>query len=414
MKNEKGRTKGLIIWSCFVAIMIIVVCASVLRFVFNVDFSGKTINETEKVIAKNEANTNKPATKPSSKTQTEEVEVVPTMNDNISGDTIWVPTFQLVWNDLIDQIVGHEIVFNEKDENLDILKNLNAKIFEEKDISTEYIFKKIGETSNDLKEEILNGIKEKFNENSDLIDESEDWDIQTKEGMKSYTIYAMLCRNFEFTEPFDKYEKEEGYFGKNKEYSNVEYFGIDSKSSSKLYSQVTILYYDNEENFAFMVDTKNGDQLIYSRGINGNNFDDIYSKINSKASTYSERKEFNGLDRLKIPVLDVNVLKEYDEVTDKEFDIDENIKGKISKALQSIKFSLDNEGGKIKSEAMIEMKTLSAEIEEVVEVEPPLSYDLYLVDEFTMFVKEKDKDKPYFALNVSDISKYQEDVEKTN
>ena len=45
-------------------------------------------------------------------------------------------------------------------------------------------------------------------------------------------------------------------------------------------------------------------------------------------------------------------------------------KGKISKALQSIKFSLDNEGGKIKSEAMIEMKTLSAEIEEVVEVKP--------------------------------------------
>ena len=53
IKNENGRTQGLLIWSFFTAIMIIVVSAAVLKFVFGVDFSGKTINETAKMKENN-------------------------------------------------------------------------------------------------------------------------------------------------------------------------------------------------------------------------------------------------------------------------------------------------------------------------------------------------------------------------
>lgn len=44
------------------------------------------------------------------------------------------------------------------------------------------------------------------------------------------------------------------------------------------------------------------------------------------------------------------------------------------------------------------------------EEEPPKKMNLD--GEFVVFVKEEDKDLPYFALKVSDISKFQEGIEK--
>ena len=49
------------------------------------------------------------------KVVTEGVEVVPTMNDKIDSDSTWCGTFQLVWNDMINEVVRQDILF--KDNN---------------------------------------------------------------------------------------------------------------------------------------------------------------------------------------------------------------------------------------------------------------------------------------------------------
>ena len=41
-----------------------------------------------------------------------EIEVVPTMEDKISDNSMWCPTFQLVWNDMKNEVVKRDIVFN--------------------------------------------------------------------------------------------------------------------------------------------------------------------------------------------------------------------------------------------------------------------------------------------------------------
>ena len=73
----------------------------------------------------------------------------------------------------------------------------------------------------------------------------------------------------------------------------------------------------------------------------------------------------------------------------------------ITKALQTIEFDLDKKGGKIRSEAgmMVEKLALAKPDEETRE---------FLVDDiFTIFLKEGEKDLPYFAARIEDITKVQ-------
>lgn len=406
MKNENGKSKvAALLWIAFILILAVVVIAAVL--VFGQKFNWFNKGNSEEPAKTNEVVT--PSPKPSVKPTepTEGINVVPTMSDEIKADTAYVPTFQLVWNDMMDEVVKQDVEFIE-DEEPDYLDNLNDQLFKEEDISDEYIYKKFGVTSNDLKEEILEGIKEKFDETSDVIDPDEDWGEPSEdEDSTSYTFYTMLKRVFKFENPFDKFEEDE-HFGKNIKYSNVKYFGINGDSDSKLYDQVEILFYENINEFAFMLYTKDGDQLIFAKGVDGDTFEDIYSTVAEKSESFEGRTKFESDDLLKVPNLDLNVLKDYEEVCKKPFYTKKGSIAIITKALQTIKFTLDNEGGKIVSEAIIQMKDTATSIED----EPPVTYTLVLNDEFTMFVKEENKDKPYFALRVSDISKYQKDVEE--
>lgn len=59
---------------------------------------------------------------------TEEIEIVPTMSDTIMADSSWCGTFQLVWNDMKNEIVKKDIIFNPQ---LDMVSNLNKEEFNE-------------------------------------------------------------------------------------------------------------------------------------------------------------------------------------------------------------------------------------------------------------------------------------------
>ena len=159
-------------------IIVMAVLLIVLAFIVYVSFTQKknennsdstnnatNLNETTNVIDNEESETE----------YSDEIEVVPTMEDELIGDTVWCPTFQLVWNDMKNEVVKQDIEFIADDEP-EYLENLNAESFTENNLSDEYYYKKWGIKSNDLTYEIIDGIKEKFNETSDVIDEKEDWD----------------------------------------------------------------------------------------------------------------------------------------------------------------------------------------------------------------------------------------------
>jgi len=49
-----------------------------------------------------------------------------------------------------------------------------------------------------------------------------------------------------------------------KTYSDIEYFGIDETTDSMVYNQVDVLYYNSEDDFAVILNTKEGDQVLWT------------------------------------------------------------------------------------------------------------------------------------------------------
>lgn len=216
---------------------------------------------------------------------------------------------------------------------------------------------------------------------------------------KKYLFYTMLKKEFNFENDFD--ELDDGIFGTK--YSDIRYFGINNDSNSKLYNQIEVLYYNSKSDFAVILNTKEGEQVILSRGAEGNNFGTIYNNIVKKSNEYEGNKEFTENDYLKVPNIKFNTKKEFDELCGNKFYAKNGNECEIEQAIQTIELEMDKSGGKIKSEAVIFMNEASV-MAPTQEVE--YRY-FYLNDEFTMFLKEKDKDMPYFAANIEDITLFQ-------
>lgn len=336
--------------------------------------------------------------------QTNDITVVPTMRDIITADSSWCGTFQLVWNDMKNEVVKKDIVFTPQEE---MATNLNKEEFTQDMISEEYYFKIYGLKSLSLKEQIENGIKEKFNQESDILNDF-DWsdsglDDQNNPELKRYFFYVMLYRKFEFLQEFDKLEN--GKFGD--EYDDIEYFGIDKNTKSSVGDQIDVLYYNSKDDFAIIVNTKTNDEVIFCKNPQGTNFKEIYENMNEEANKYEGSKSFKYVDEFKAPNLTFNEKREYVELQNKQFKTADpyyNI-AKIEKSIQTIKFSLDEKGGEIKSEAAIDMILMATSIDSELKEEEPRYF--YVDDTFTIFLREKGQKIPYFAGRVEDITKFQ-------
>ena len=155
-----------------------------------------------------------------------------------------------------------------------------------------------------------------------------------------------------------------------------------------------------------MINTKSGDNLILCKNPEGNSFNDILNNMKNKSSNYTGSKEFNDIDELKIPYISFDITKEYEELENRPFEtIRDGVRrvARIQKAIQSIKFSIDENGGEIKSEAGMDIVETTAMVEPQIETPRYFNFD----DTFAMFLVEEDREMPYFAARIEDISKYQ-------
>lgn len=328
--------------------------------------------------------------------KTEGITIVPTMNDEITNDSAWCGTFQLVWNDLKNEIIGKDIVLNPQ---LDIVTNLNKEDFNESMLSEGYYYKNCGLTTKDLKNEIEAGIWRKFHQKSDIID-SIDWDdIYNPDNPehRPYVLYSMLYREFEYLKKFDVLEN--GTFG-NK-YNNVKYFGIDKDTKNSVGAQIQVLYYNSKDDFAIIINTKSNDEVIFCKGKLGNTFKEIYFGMINESNQYKGNRFFDDYDSFKAPNLDFNVDRDYIELCNQEFETSNpGDIAKIKKATQTIQFSLGEKGGRVKSEV-----ALNVAVDSISSISE--SRHFYVDDTFTLFLREKGKELPYFAARIDDITKYQ-------
>lgn len=318
--------------------------------------------------------------------------IVTSLEDEIEPNTAWCGTFNLIWNDLKNDLAKKDIIFNPQ---LKVVDNLNKGTFNTSYLSEDSYYKVYGTPTLELKKQIEKAIKEKFNETSSILDDF-DWENHTD---KDYFLYVMLKKQFEFPKVFTTLEN--GQFGN---YKNVKYFGIDSTTDKAVRDQVEVLYYNSRSSFAIKLKTKQNDEVIISRGNTENNFGEIYKGIVEKSNKYEGSRTFNELDKLKIPKISFNLKEKIKEVEKKPFEFSNGDIYYIDKALQTIQFELDEKGGRIKSEAGMMVNKATA----VMPVDEPRNF--YVDDTFTIFLKEEGKDLPYFAAQISDISQVQDEI----
>ena len=289
---------------------------------------------------------------------------VPTLITKLSKDTIWSGALNLLWNDLKEVNQG-DIKFSE---DVELVNELNQETFTKNNLSNEAFYTKHGYMTLSLKEEIIKDIKDKFNESDSNLD-----NINFKENSNDYFFYSILVKDFKFSNPFDILSSKT--------------FGITSESDKKLKDNVKVLYY-NDNDYAILLETTTNDEIILAKGLEGNNFKELYSKLD-----FSNLEELEANDTLTISNFNFKVTKEYQELENKKFTLN-NKALSVGKVINCISFKLDNEGGKVKNSASLSTNSTSSK----------RHFDFQ--DNFVMFIREKEKELPYFAIKVDNIENF--------
>lgn len=296
----------------------------------------------------------------------------------IDKNKVWCGTFNLIWNDFMNEYIGGKVEF--EDGNSELANELNKQSFKVEQLSSDSYFKIHGIKNKELKNKIEEGIKEKFNETSSILDKC-NWE----DGNRGYILYAMLKKEFNYLKPFSTLK--EDTFGNFKD--KVKYFGIESGIGKSASENVEVLFYNSKSDFAIKLKTKENEEVFLYRTTGENKtFEENYNEMLKKQKGYTGKVTFEDNDILKIPFIKINDEINYDELCGKY------IKGTniyIEKALQTIEFELNNYGGTVKSEAFIEV--LKGTLIE-------RGRDFIFNDTFFLYLKEENKQNPYFALRV--------------
>ena len=289
-------------------------------------------------------------------------------------------TFNLIWNDLINDVIGTEIEF--EDGYSELAEELNKQTFTVDQLSESSYFKMCGINNSNLKSQIELGIKNKFNETSEILDKI-NWGNE-----QSYILYAMLKKEFNYLEKFQTLDDDT--FGDSNE--KVKYFGIEPDTAQDASKNIEILFYNSTEDFAIKLKTQEGEEVyLYKTTGEGKSFEEVYQEMLAKQLQYGEETIWNQNDVLKIPYIYLKSEINYDELCGRY------IKGSkyyISQAIQTVNFELNNYGGSVESEALIEVyqKAITGTKREFI-----------FNNDFIIYLKEENKEQPYFALKVDNI-----------
>ena len=292
-----------------------------------------------------------------------------TLDENTINN-LWVGTLDLAWKDLEDKIGLNKIELEGE----------------------------MPQIANDLNESTFS--KEMLNPN--------DYKINVERTVTNgYKIDATLNKELNFLESFDNFSDYKWTFGNGDE--AIKYFGINNASPEEMNKNVEILFYNKLNNgsllsndMAIKLKTKEGDEIILYRTDDKKSFDEYYEDIKVKTENYKGRTEFSEDDELRVPYVKVNGMINYNQLYDKKI---KNSKGLyIYDVIQNVNFYLNERGCNLSSKATM--------VTEYMGIGQDTKY-CYFQDTFIIFMKEKNSDKPYFALKV-DNNDILEKIEETD
>lgn len=323
--------------------------------------------------------TNSDNTKPISSSKLKKTEVVSSLEEKVQPgkNVVYCAAFQLAWNELKDKIVKQDIKMADESEEV---KHLNKELFTKEDVSENSYAALAGYNKEGIVDKINKELKSKFGDQAPEVEN----ELKSPDDIMAY---AYFYKNIKFAVPFYKFENPMK-FGSNN--INVKCFGIKkySEKDSKMASQVQIIDYEGANSFVVKLSSEdNKDDIYLTKGLKNNST--LLNAVSEVERRLSEGKT-ESMDygqTLMIPYIDFDINHSYDELTNKKLlnsGFEEYI---LSKAIQSIKFRLDEKGAELKSEAKI-MGAKTA----------ILTRNYIFNTPFLLYIKQKGARYPYMVL----------------
>lgn len=296
---------------------------------------------------------------------------------------VYCSTFQLAWNELRNNIIKDDIKI---DGNPEMADHLNSSHVSKGDLSEDCYVAKAGLKKDDIINTINKELRKKFGRSAVQLDSN------TIENPDDILAYAYLNKKISFKYLFEdlgnllKFQTESG---KN----SVESFGIrmyqNNAGYDKMITQVEIIDYQSDDDFIIKLHGQNPeDEIILAKTDPEDTLQDTVQVVEKRIKSGSTCS-IDANDKLWIPVINLNINNNYDELENKGINNKNFADYTIKKAVQDFRFRLNKGGADAESGAKLEL-TLGATLRQ--------AKNLIFDKPFLVYLKEKDKTYPYVAI----------------
>lgn len=329
------------------------------------------------------------------------IEVVASYVQAVRGSAAWCATIQVCWDNMLETLCDGGPL-NPLGGANELVRALNTSELGRDALPRDYFYAYSGPKSNRARREIETEVRHRFGQSSEVLDQL-DWS-ETPPGMTSLLFYCMLYRKFSFLVPFGVCE-EESWGDEDVCVTYFEAYDPDQRLSRKMRQQVKPLYYKDGQHHAVSLQTKEGDSVVLVRSPRGGSFSEMWANMldQAKRADSTQTRPLNDHDSFMCPNLSLRLSKEFHKLEGLEFLDAKGHKCIIDQVLQTIRLSLDNEGGEVKSEAAI--SACGGALPDFSHIRN-FDYD----GRFALFLvggEVRTDSRPYLALLVDDIRLFQ-------
>jgi len=305
---------------------------------------------------------------------------------------LWCGTFQLAWNEVCQRTGGDLQLTNQNlrpsSEAAHMIDVLNKRAFTKTNIDEASYVALAGTVADKIDERIVAAVKNKFHNEfkPKLLPEK-----YTTGRPQDLVAYACLFKRLSFEVPFERLDDSLTFAG-----TRVRAFGIARTKANHdlMYPQIRILDFQSDTNFIIELKTKSeGDRLILAKVQPVGTLGETASIVTRRIANLPDQSAGTN-DILIVPRIGFDLLREYVELenlglasgtTNVARDL------QLRRALQSIKYEMNEKGVELRSEAHMAFACAKEE-------EPPRTHIMIFDQPFLILLQRTSAPVPYFAL----------------
>jgi hypothetical protein len=298
---------------------------------------------------------------------------------------LWCSTFQLVWNEGCRYAGGDIRVMDEPP----MVALLNKKLGDAKDVDASSCLVMSGLLEKGIVAQIRQELVRKFQGQADpdLLKS-----IEADLPPRGWLAYSYLFRSLPFAQKFRRLT-EPLEFGSAK-VASFGLRGMSNREDARAAEQVAIPDYKSDDDFILTLQPEDkSEQIVLAKIAPAETLQKTIEAVRARMASSKLKpweQSLEAKEPLVVPVLNFEVLREYDELKGKEITTAGPLKDMlIVAAIQSIRFRLDENGAVLKSEAALGASKGM----------PPKKLRQFIFDKpFLILLQRKDAAQPYFAL----------------